>query len=98
MQLLMRRPEITSFISIAPPANMLDFTFLAPCPASGLILHGSEDDIVPSEDVDKLTAKLQTQRGIEITYETISGANHFFEEKLPDLNSLVEKYLKKSVV
>ena len=31
MQLLMRRPEIESFISIAPPANMYDFTFLAPC-------------------------------------------------------------------
>ena len=30
MQLLMRRPEIRGFISIAPPANMYDFAFLAP--------------------------------------------------------------------
>ena len=37
MQLLMRRPEINGFISVSPPANMFDFTFLAPCPASGLI-------------------------------------------------------------
>jgi alpha/beta superfamily hydrolase len=36
MQLLMRRPEITGFISVSPPANMYDFSFLAPCPASGL--------------------------------------------------------------
>lgn len=36
MQLLMRRPEITGFISVAPPANMYDFSFLAPCPSSGL--------------------------------------------------------------
>ena len=35
MQLLMRRPEITSFVSVAPPANMYDFSFLAPCPSSG---------------------------------------------------------------
>ena len=35
MQLLMRRPEVRGFISIAPPANMYDFTFLAPCPSSG---------------------------------------------------------------
>ncbi|MEM8786383.1 MAG: alpha/beta hydrolase, partial [Pseudomonadota bacterium] len=28
MQLLMRRPEIAGFISIAPPANMYDFSFL----------------------------------------------------------------------
>src|SRR5271170_1864470 len=35
MQLLMRRPEIASFVSIAPPASMYDFSFLAPCPVSG---------------------------------------------------------------
>jgi alpha/beta superfamily hydrolase len=37
---LMRRPEIGGFISVAPPTNMYDFSFLAPCPASGLIAHG----------------------------------------------------------
>jgi alpha/beta superfamily hydrolase len=36
MQLLMRRPEIEGFICIAPPANLYDFSFLAPCPSSGL--------------------------------------------------------------
>ena len=30
MQLLMRRPEISGFISVAPPANSKDFMFLAP--------------------------------------------------------------------
>lgn len=93
MQLLMRRPEIDGFISVAPPANVLDFSFLAPCPASGLIVHGADDDIVPTEEVEKLAARLQIQRGIEISYETIAGANHFFEEKLPDLNTQVERYL-----
>ncbi len=97
MQLLMRRPEIDSFISVAPPANVLDFSFLAPCPASGLIVHGANDDIVPTEEVEKLAAKLQSQRGIEITYETIAGANHFFEEKLPDLDIQVERYLTTAV-
>ena len=97
MQLLMRRPEIDSFISVAPPANVLDFSFLAPCPASGLIVHGADDDIVPTEEVEKLAAKLQSQRGIEITYETIAGANHFFEEKLPDLDTRVERYLTTAV-
>ena len=38
MQLLMRRPEIAGFVSVAPPANQYDFSFLAPCPSSGLIL------------------------------------------------------------
>ena len=43
MQLLMRRPEVEGFISIAPPANLYDFSFLAPCPSSGLIVHGEKD-------------------------------------------------------
>ena len=41
MQLMMRRPEISGFISIAPPASIHDFSFLAPCPSSGLIIHGN---------------------------------------------------------
>ncbi len=49
MQLLMRRPEIESFIAVAPPANIYDFTFLAPCPSSGLILQGDQDTVVPIE-------------------------------------------------
>ena len=97
MQLLMRRPEIDGFISVAPPANVLDFSFLAPCPASGLIVHGGDDDIVPTEEVEKLAVKLQNQRGIEVTYETISGANHLFEKKLPDLDTQVERYLAAAV-
>jgi uncharacterized protein len=46
MQLLMRRPEIRGFISVAPPANMYDFSFLAPCPASGIIIQGEADTVV----------------------------------------------------
>ena len=45
MQLLMRRPEINGFVSISPPANIRDFSFLAPCPSSGLIVHGDKDTI-----------------------------------------------------
>src|SRR5436190_1706019 len=33
MQLLMRRPETDGFISVSPPTNAYDFSFLAPCPA-----------------------------------------------------------------
>ena len=53
MQLLMRRPEIRGFISIAPPANMYDFTFLAPCPSSGIIIQGEADEVVtPGRDAE----------------------------------------------
>jgi alpha/beta superfamily hydrolase len=74
MQLLMRRPEIEGFISIAPPANLYDFSFLAPCPSSGLIIHGDKDAVVPHRDVTTLVEKLKTQKGIVIEQKVIPGA------------------------
>ena len=95
MQLLMRRPEINGFISIAPPANQYDFTFLAPCPSSGLILQGDDDDIVPHETVGKLVDKLRAQKGITIDYEVMPDTNHFFTGKVDDLKDSLSTYLDK---
>ena len=93
MQLMMRRPEIEGFISVAPPANIHDFSFLAPCPASGLILHGDQDEIVPQTSVDKLAQKLKKQKNIEIDYRIIKGGDHFFQEDVSDLVGHLENYL-----
>jgi alpha/beta superfamily hydrolase len=95
MQLLMRRPEIEGFISIAPPANLYDFSFLAPCPSSGLIVHGDKDAVVPSKDVSALVEKLKTQKGIVIDQKVIAGANHFFDGKIDALMQVVTAYLDK---
>ena len=97
MQLLMRRPEIKGFISIAPPANMYDFTFLAPCPSSGIIVDGENDEVVPPSAVLKLVDKLKTQRHITIHHSTIPGANHFFDGRVDELMSTVNTYLDKRV-
>ncbi|HKK34738.1 MAG TPA: alpha/beta hydrolase [Paracoccaceae bacterium] len=93
MQLLMRRPEIGGFVSLAPPANMYDFSFLAPCPSSGIIVNGEADRVAPPADVKKLVDKLKAQRGIVITHETVPGAGHFFDETLDDVTRTVEAYV-----
>ncbi len=93
MQLLMRRPEITGFISIAPPANLFDFSFLAPCPSSGLIVHGTADEVVPSESVQKLVDKLSHQRDITVKYTSSPGATHFFTNKIEQMGNSVGAYL-----
>jgi len=80
MQLLMRRPEITGFISVSPPANMYDFSFLAPCPASGLVINGTSDRVAPPRDTHVLVEKLQEQKGITVTHAEVDGAGHFFED------------------
>ncbi len=95
MQLLMRRPEIQGFVSVAPPANMYDFTFLAPCPSSGLIVNGSADRVVPPADITTLSDKLKQQKGITITHEVIEGAGHFFEPGMDELMGLVNSYVAR---
>lgn len=96
MQLLMRRPEIQGFISVAPPANIYDFSFLAPCPSSGLILHGQKDNLVPEASVAKLVEKLQAQKGITIDYRVVPQANHFFHEKTDDMVAAVHDHMNKA--
>jgi alpha/beta superfamily hydrolase len=93
MQLLMRRPEIKGFISIAPPANMYDFSFLAPCPSSGIIIQGTGDEVVTPGSTQKLVDKLRTQRHITIHHDEINGANHFFEHEMEQLMGSVDNYL-----
>ncbi len=95
MQLLMRRPEIEGFISIAAPANRFDFTFLAPCPSSGLFVHGSEDRVAPSREVMAVIEKVKTQKGIKIEHVTIDGANHFFENRVDELMVEIGAYLDR---
>jgi hypothetical protein len=95
MQLLMRRPEIGGFVSVSPPANMYDFTFLAPCPSSGLIVNGGADRIVPPEEVEKLANKLKAQRGISIEHMVVPEANHFFENSVEELVKVVKDYVRR---
>ena len=97
MQLLMRRPEIEGFISIALQPNLYDFSFLAPCPSSGLIIHGDKDAVAPQKDVNTLVEKLKTQKGIVIDQKVIPGANHFFDNKIDTLISDVGGYLDKRI-
>jgi hypothetical protein len=93
MQLMMRRPEIVGFISVSPPADKFDFSFLAPCPASGLIIHGEDNKRVPSEVVQKIVDKISIQKGIKIEVEFIKDANHMFSNHNEELIGSIRKYL-----
>ena len=97
MQLLMRRPEIRRFISISPQPNLYDFNFLAPCPASGIIIQGKKDELVPIEDTSRLALKLQSQKSITVDYEEISGANHFYDNEIHKLNKTITGYIEREL-
>lgn len=95
MQLLMRRPEIEGFISVAPQPNSYDFSFLAPCPSSGLIIHGGKDRVAPPRDVQVLVDKLKAQKGIVISQKTMDEANHFFSNMNDELIAECAEYLDR---
>ena len=97
MQLLMRRPEIESFVSVAPPATPYDFSFLAPCPSSGLIINGNDDLVAPKADIQKLVDRLQNQKGIQIHHSLIDNANHFFDNNIEELNEVISNYIYTSL-
>ena len=83
----------SAFVAVAPPASIHDFSFLAPCPASGLMVHGDSDDIIPEESVAKLADKLGKQKNITIDYNVVKGCDHFFRNHLDQMEKHVEKYL-----
>ena len=97
MQLIMRRPEVNKFIAISPQPNVYDFTFLAPCPISGLIVYGKNDELVPEENILNLKKKLDMQKNIEVKFNPINDANHFFKNKEKDLATVINRYVKDKI-
>jgi len=95
MQLLMRRPEIQAFVAVAPPMNKYDFSFLSPCPVSGVIIQGDLDSIVPENESSALVKKIHKQKNVEVVYQTIKGADHFFRNKIDELNSCAADYINE---
>jgi alpha/beta superfamily hydrolase len=96
MQLLMRRPEIDGFVAASPPANMFDFTFLAPCPVSGLFVQGTHDEIVSMESVSELAQKLCQQGHVTVEAKYVKDADHFFTNKLDHVMHHTSQYLDQA--
>lgn len=92
LQLLMRRPDINNFIAVSPPANEKDFTFLAPCPASGLVIQGGADEIVTPSIVTSLAKRLNMQRNVSVDFALIEEADHMYNNHLVDLYKVAGHY------
>ena len=97
MQLIMRRPEVNKFVAISPQPNVYDFTFLAPCPISGLIIYGKNDELVQIDSILNLKKRLNMQKNIDVNFDAISNANHFFKGKEKELGGSIDKYIKDKV-
>ena len=97
MQLIMRRPEVNNFVTISPQPNLYDFTFLSPCPISGIIINGKNDELVQEESIINLKKRLSIQKNIDVKFESINNANHFFKGKEKELTNLLDRYIKDKI-
>ena len=97
MQLIMRRPEVNKFVTISPQPNLYDFTFLSPCPISGTIIYGKNDELVKVDSIFNMKKRLSMQKNINVKFDAISNANHFFKNKEKELASSIDKYIKEKV-
>ena len=97
MQLIMRRPEVNKFIAISPQPNVYDFTFLAPCPISGLIIYGKNDELVQVDSIINLKKRLNMQKNINVRFESIPNANHFFKDKEKELGYSIREYIRDKI-
>ncbi len=108
-QVLMRRPEIKGFVFVTPPTNLYDFTFLTPCPASGLIVQGGQDTIVDESSVAMLAEQLGSHRFVHVEYRMVPSADHLYAtglkemydtitQMVPDIKSRPPKKTTKRVV
>ena len=89
----MRRPEIPKFILISPPVGKYDFNFLAPCPASGMVISAEKDSLVDNEAIDDVVRKLNKQKSIEVKHESIKSTDHFFSNNEQKVIEKVKKYV-----
>ena len=60
-----------------------------------IMIYGKKDELVPLEHINELNKRLSDQKGINVDFEAISEANHFFSKTEDVLIKSLDKYIKK---
>ena len=66
--------RIKALAAISPPLSMFDFDFLKSCPKPKLLISGSRDDLISTEQFLEFYQKLPEPKECE----SIEGADHFW--------------------
>ena len=91
----MRRPEILKFVLVSPPVGKYDFNFLAPCPASGIIINADKDSLIEVSLIKDVVRRLNQQKSIDVKQEVIKSTDHFFNNHEEKVIEKVKKYCLK---
>ena len=70
---------------------------MSPCPISGIILFGKNDELVEIDSILNLQKRLSMQKNIDVKFESIDNANHFYKNKEKELSAAIDRYIKEKV-
>jgi Predicted hydrolase of the alpha/beta superfamily len=70
---------------------------LSPCPISGLVVSGKNDELVKLESLLNLKKRLSMQKNIEVKFDSVANANHFYKGKEKELSLSIDKYIKEKI-
>ena len=79
------RWSVARLITVAPPVDRDDIDIIAPPPCPWLMIQGSDDDVVPAQEIRALVARVRPVP----TYIELAGAGHFFHGRLNDLRARI---------
>jgi len=63
-----------------------------------LITYGKNDELVSEESILNLKKRLSMQKNIEVKFNSIVNANHFYKGSEKELTSVIEHYLKDKII
>ena len=96
LNLLLRRPEISGFVSIAPALPFFDHvSWLTPYPTKGMVIYATKDEVVPIEKSEEYVALLRSRR-MTINSCPIFGVGHLFQKKQQQVAKECLNFIKEN--
>ncbi|MDD4520118.1 MAG: alpha/beta hydrolase [Alphaproteobacteria bacterium] len=91
MQLLMRRPELSGFVSVSPYSHSADYSFLVPCPASGIIVQDGKSGPEIEAQSRTLAERLNAQKHVKVDYLSFPEADIQYTHYLKPLYDVLKE-------
>ena len=88
-------PRVDFLISIGTPIDKYEFSFLAECKKPILFVHGEHDEFGNVDELKEIVKDLGQKTLVELV--VISGAGHFFEEHLDELQAAITEWIRKQL-
>jgi len=97
MELTMRRPEVSHFISVSPPVQKYDFSPFVRFPLRGLVIQGEIDSVTEEKNVREFFSPMFDKKDSLVQYALIEGGDHFLRGKKKELEESINQYLQSAM-